>query len=117
MVTSEHLSFVSAAYNVLLDRDPEPAGLKHWSECLANGLSRPQFLRAVISSNECQTRLGSPLGDCLDGLDLVLSIGDCQFRVPAGDQSLVPYLVKDRQWEPTIVSLPDGTPRPFGHLR
>jgi FkbM family methyltransferase len=103
MVTSEHLSFVSAAYNLLLDRDPEPAGLKHWSECLANGLSRAQFLRAVISSNECRTRLGSPLGDCLDGLDLVLSIDDCQFRVPAGDQSLVPYLVKDRQWEPTIV--------------
>jgi FkbM family methyltransferase len=103
MVTSEHLAFVSAAYNLLLDRDPEPAGLKHWSECLANGLSKTQFLRAVISSNECQKRLGSPLGDCLDGLDLVLSIGDCQFRVPAGDQSLVPYLVKDRQWEPTIV--------------
>jgi FkbM family methyltransferase len=103
MATSEHLSFVSAAYNVLLDRDPEPAGLKHWSECLANGLSKPQFLRAVISSTECQTRLGSPIGDCLDGLDLVLPIGDCQFRVPAGDQSLVPYLVKDRQWEPAIV--------------
>ena len=68
MVTSEHLSFVSSAYKVLLDRDPEPAGLKHWSECLANGLPKPQFLRAVISSNECQTRLGSPLGDRLDGL-------------------------------------------------
>ena len=103
MVTAEHLSFVSAVYNVLLDRDPEPAGLKHWSECLANGLSKPQFLRAVISSNECQARLGSPLGDGLDGLDLVLPIGDCQFRVPAGDQSLVPYLVKDRQWEPMII--------------
>ena len=103
MATSEHLSFVSAAYQVLLDRDPEPAGLKHWSECLANGLSKPQFLRAVIASNECQIRLGNPLGDYLDGLDLVLSIGDCQFRVPASDQSLVPYLVKDRQWEPTIV--------------
>jgi FkbM family methyltransferase len=102
MVTSEHLSFVSAAYKVLLDRDPEPAGLKHWSECLANGLPKAQFLRAVISSNECQTRLGSPLGDCLAGLDLVLSIGDCQFRVPASDLSLVPYLVKDRQWEPVI---------------
>jgi FkbM family methyltransferase len=103
MVSSEHHSFVNAAYNVLLDRDPEPAGLRHWSECLANGLTKTQFLRAVISSSECQSRLGSPLGDGLDGLDLVVSIGDCQFRVPASDQSLVPYLVKDRQWEPMIL--------------
>ena len=61
MVTSKHLAFVSAAYNVLLDRDPGPAGLKHWSECLANGLSKTQFLRAV-------EKYGVTVDDFLAGL-------------------------------------------------
>jgi FkbM family methyltransferase len=103
MVTSDQLRLVTSAYNLLLDRDPEPAGLKHWSECLANGLSKAEFLRAVISSSECQGKLDAPLADGFDGVDLIVPLGDCRFVVPATDRSLVPYLLKDKAWEPTII--------------
>jgi FkbM family methyltransferase len=103
MVTAEELRLVTSAYNLLLDRDPEPAGLKHWSECLANGLSKAEFLRAVIASSEFQGKLDAPLADCLEGVDLILPLGDCRFVVPATDRSLVPYLLKDKAWEPSIL--------------
>jgi FkbM family methyltransferase len=103
MVTADELRLVTSVYNLLLDRDPEPAGLKHWSECLANGLSKAEFLRAVISSSECQGKLDASLVDGFDGVDLILPLGDCRFVVPATDRSLVPYLLKDKAWEPAIV--------------
>jgi FkbM family methyltransferase len=95
---------VAAAYNLLLDRDPEPAGLRHWSSALASGLPRTQFVRAMLSSAEFRQRMATPeeltkYGD----VDLIIPIGGAQLRTPASDTSLVPHLLAHRSWEPHIL--------------
>ena len=95
---------VRAAYNLLLERDPEPAGLKHWSRALDNGLSRVEFVRAVLASTECKEKMGA-----VDNLtkyrdiDLIIPVDGHQFRVPASDMSLVPHVLSHRSWEPHVM--------------
>jgi FkbM family methyltransferase len=95
---------VQAAYNLLLNRDPEPAGLKHWSHALDDGLSRVEFVRAVLASTEFREQMASveDLTKYRD-IDLIIPIGANQFRVPASDISLVPHLLAHRCWEPHIM--------------
>ena len=96
---------VAAAYNLLLDRDPEPAGLKHWSSALESGLARSEFVRAVLASAEFRARMAA--SDTLTryhDVDLIIPVGGGQFRVPASDLSLVPHLLAHRCWEPHILS-------------
>jgi len=104
---------VHAAYNLLLSRDPEPAGLTHWTTALANGLPRAEFLRAVLASSEFRQRMIA-VDDLprLQDVDLIIPVCDCQFRVPASDISLVPHLLAHRCWEPHIMRFLQQTLRP-----
>ena len=94
---------VSVAYNLLLNREPDPAGLKHWSTELDNGLSRMKFVHAVLTSAEFKQQMASvdDLTKYRD-IDLIIPVGDMQFRVPASDNSLVPHLLAHRSWEPHV---------------
>jgi len=100
---SNHDELVKAAYNVLLDRDPEPGGLKYWSSALQNGLRKEEFLRAFLHSLEFREKMGSidELGKYAD-VDLVIPIKGCRLQVPSADLSLVPYLLDYRCWEPHV---------------
>jgi FkbM family methyltransferase len=104
MANPQNIQFVKSVYNILLDRDPEPAGLSHWSESLANGLSQKEFIRAVISSAEFRSKMSSLPEDNLDDVDLIVRIGSQQLRLPANDLSLVPHLLKHRSWEPHVTN-------------
>lgn len=100
---SEHEKLVTATYNVLLNREPEPAGLKHWSHALENGLRREEFLHAMLSSAEFREKSGSlEIFSKYQDIDLIVPIQGNQFRVPATDLSLVPDLIEHRCWEPHI---------------
>ncbi|MFP4512274.1 MAG: DUF4214 domain-containing protein [Acidimicrobiales bacterium] len=44
--------FVRALYRDILDRDPDPAGLTHWSAQVAAGAPRTRVARAVLTSPE-----------------------------------------------------------------
>src|SRR5688572_2873583 len=95
---------VVAAYNLLFGRDPEPAGLKHWSSALEGGLPRTAFLHAMLASEEFRQRM--PTEEALTkyrDVDLIIPIQNRQFRVPASDTSLVPHLLAHRCWEPHIL--------------
>src|SRR5210317_1632453 len=83
---------VTAAYNVLFDRDPEPEGLKHWASALRNGMSREEFLQACLTSAEFQTRIqyANSFAKYSD-VDLVIPLQAHQLRVPASDRYLVPH--------------------------
>ncbi|HKE88055.1 MAG TPA: FkbM family methyltransferase [Vicinamibacterales bacterium] len=96
---------VRAAYNLLLSRDPEAAGLRHWSSALQNGLSRVEFIRAVLASTEFRESMAAveDLTKYQD-VDLIIPLDGRQFRVPASDVSLVPHLLKDRCWEPHVMA-------------
>jgi FkbM family methyltransferase len=96
---------VAAAYNLLFGRDPEPAGLKHWSSALEDGLPRTEFLRAMLASEEFRQRM--PAEEALTkhrDVDLIIPIQNRQFRVPASDTSLVPHLLAHRCWEPHVLN-------------
>jgi len=94
---------VRAAYNLLLDREPEPVGLKHWSTALRNGLSKVEFVRAVLASAEFKQTMDAV--EDMSGyrdVDLIIPVRGQQLRVPASDISLVPHLLKQRCWEPHL---------------
>jgi FkbM family methyltransferase len=96
-------AIVKRTYEVLLGREPDLGGLKHWTSSLASGLSEEDLLRSVLSSAEFRSRFGS-----LDtfskyrDVDLILSAQGHEFRLPAADLSLVPHLLEHRAWEPHI---------------
>ena len=94
---------VQAAYNLLLNREPEPVGLKHWSIALQNGLSRVEFVRAILASTEFKQTMEA-VEDLTryHDVDLVIPVRGQQLRVPASDISLVPHLLKHRCWEPHV---------------
>jgi FkbM family methyltransferase len=102
IVRSEEV--VQSAYNLLLNREPEPAGLKHWAHALDHGLSRVEFVRAVLASTEFRAQMASveDLTKYRD-IDLIIPVGGSQFRVPASDISLVPHLMAHRCWEPHVM--------------
>lgn len=93
---------VQLAYHLLLNRDPEEAGLQHWSSALDQGLSRVDFVRAVLASPEFQQQLAFTDVAAYHDVDLVVPIAGLQFRVPASDVSLVPHLLARRCWEPHV---------------
>jgi FkbM family methyltransferase len=99
----QYEDLVRSVYSVLLDREPEPAGLKHWSSALCNGLQKDEFLRSILASAEFREKSGfsESLAKYRD-VDLVLPIQGHQFRVPAADTSLVPHLLEHRSWEPHL---------------
>lgn len=45
-------SLISAAYCILFDREPDIGAVEYWTERLDNGLSKDQFLRALVHSPE-----------------------------------------------------------------
>jgi FkbM family methyltransferase len=94
---------VRSAYNLLLDREPEPAGLHHWTWTLDNGLSREEFVRAILASDEFKAKMAdaerlTPFND----VDLIIPVSGHELRVPASDRAIVPYLLKYRCWEPHL---------------
>jgi FkbM family methyltransferase len=102
MIESSH-QIVATAYKLLLDRDPEPAGLHYWSSALESGLARAEFIRAVLESDEFQARMD--LAETLvryDDVDLVIPVGNSRFMLPASDRWVVPHLLKYRSWEPHL---------------
>jgi FkbM family methyltransferase len=102
-LVADNEAIVKRIYNVLLGRDPEPGGLKHWTSCLATGLSEEDLLRSVVSSAEFRGRIGST--DAFNkfrDVDLIVSVQGREFRLPATDLSLVPHLLEHRSWEPHI---------------
>ena len=95
--------FVTAAYCVLLGRDPEPAGLRHWSAMLSNGLARTQFIHAVLSSAEFRGRMATVNQfDEYHDVDVMVPMPPHQFRLPLADLSFVPTFLKERVWEPHV---------------
>jgi FkbM family methyltransferase len=94
---------VRSAYNLLLGRDPEPAGLRHWSHALENGLSRVEFVRAILASAEFRDTM-TAVEDLtrFQNVDLIIPVCGRALRVPASDVSLVPHLLKHRCWEPHV---------------
>jgi len=104
---------VEAAYQLLLNREPDSAGLKHWSSALAQGLPTIDFVRAVLASAEFRSRVPSSDAPTAQGdVDLIIPVQSAQLRVPASDLSLVPHLLKHRSWEPHITSWLARTLRP-----
>lgn len=100
---TDYEAIVKRTYKVLLGRDPDPGGLKHWTSSLASGLSEEDLLRAVLSSVECRGRLGpTDTFDKFRDVDLIFSAQGREFRLPAADLSLVPHLLEYRSWEPHI---------------
>jgi FkbM family methyltransferase len=100
---SEHEELVKATYSVLLNRDPEPAGLKHWSTALQGGLLREDFLRAILSSLEFREKMDATEGfSKYQDVDFIIPIQGHQIRAPAADLSLVPHLLDHRSWEPHL---------------
>ncbi|MDN4056589.1 DUF4214 domain-containing protein, partial [Massilia sp. YIM B02763] len=45
-------ALVTQLYRSLLGRDPEPAGLAHWTQALANGMTASQLEASIRGSNE-----------------------------------------------------------------
>ena len=104
---------VTTAYNLLLDRDPEPAGLKHWSSALESGMPRAEFVRAILASAEFRAHMTK--ADALtnyEGVDVIVPIGEYQFRLPAADLSVVPQLLAHRCWEPHVMAFLTRTLQP-----
>jgi FkbM family methyltransferase len=100
---SEHQEFVKAMYNLLLNREPDPAGLKHWATALQNGLRKEEFLHAVLASLEFREKMGLTEGfSKYQDIDLIVPIRAYQLRVPAADLVLVPHLLDHRSWEPHL---------------
>jgi FkbM family methyltransferase len=100
---TDNEAIVRRIYSVLLGRDPDAGGLKHWTSSLASGLSEEDLLRSFLSSTEFRNRLGST--DTFNkyrDVDLILSAQGYEFRLPAADLSLVPHLLEHRSWEPHI---------------
>ena len=95
---------VHAAYNLLLNREPEPVALTHWTQALDGGLSRVEFVRAVLASTEFRGQMEA-IADLTEyrDIDLIIPIDTHQFRVPASDLSLVPHLLNLRCWEPHVL--------------
>src|ERR671918_1498992 len=90
---AEHV--VEVAYNLLLSRDPDPAGLKHWSSALESGLPTVEFVRAVLLSGEFRQKMSVPddINQYRD-VDLIIPVGGSKLQVPASDAQLVPHLLK-----------------------
>ena len=94
---------VRAVYALLLNREPEPEGLAHWTAALEGGLPREQFVGAVLASDEYRRNTCSPSAAvAYDDVDLIIPLRGHELRVPAADSALVPYLLRDRCWEPHI---------------
>jgi SAM-dependent methyltransferase len=51
-----HRAFVDCAFGVLLGRDPDPEGRAYYAAALAQGGARIQVLRALVLSEEFETR-------------------------------------------------------------
>lgn len=102
MIASDD-EFVTATYCVLLGRDPEPAGLRHWSTLLEKGLERAQFIHAVVSSAEFRSRMATvDRPSEYRDVDVVVPMPPHEFRLPLADLSFVPTFLKDRIWEPHV---------------
>lgn len=104
---------VIAAYNLLLNRDPEPAGLQYWSDLLSRGLSNEKLLQSITSSEEFQlihqkwfpTDQLQRLADIR--ADLIFSIPNgLKLIAPPADRSIVPSIIDCAGvWEPHITRL------------
>jgi FkbM family methyltransferase len=103
---------VEAAYQLLLNREPDAAGLKHWSSALAQGLPTIDFVRAVLASAEFRSKVPNDAPTTDGDVDLIIPVQGAQLRVPASDLSLVPHLLKHRSWEPHIANWLAQTLRP-----
>jgi len=55
--TPDPKDLVYAAYRVLLEREPDADGLRHWTSKLATGLTPLQLLLAIVDSREFRGRL------------------------------------------------------------
>ena len=91
---------VGVAYSLLLNREPEPEALRHWSAALENGLSQEQFVQAVLASSEFRQKMGT--AETHEDVDLIIPMLGRQLRVPASDRDLVPHLLQHRCWEPHL---------------
>ena len=104
---------VRDAYKLLLDREPDPGGLKHYNAMMAQGMSKEDFLKALISSAEFRNRVG-PIGffQKYDDIDLIIPLKNFRLQVPACDSFLVPYLLEHRIWESHITNFLRQTLKP-----
>jgi FkbM family methyltransferase len=103
IVVGNEEQLVASAYRLLLGRKPEPAGLRHWSQMLRAGMSREEFLLAMIGGTEFRARVGAAEGfDRYADIDLIIPLRGRRLRVPAVDRSLVPHLIAHREWEPHL---------------
>src|SRR5262245_54160947 len=93
---------VRTAYNLLLNREPEPAAIEYWTAQLQKGLPQDQFVQTVLESGEFREKVSTRHDRLYDDVDLIIPIVGRQWRVPATDRALVPHLLDARCWEPHL---------------
>ncbi|MGM0368723.1 MAG: DUF4214 domain-containing protein [Actinomycetota bacterium] len=54
--------FIAVLYKVLLDREPDDAGLEHWVSTLEQGSRREEIIEKIINSGEFKARLERDFG-------------------------------------------------------
>src|SRR5262245_27931178 len=52
-----YLDYIKFLYNVLFDRDPESAAIKHWSDYLSKGLTLRELFEALWNSEEFASKV------------------------------------------------------------
>jgi hypothetical protein len=74
MLKDYNARLVHDAYRLLFDREPDPGGLRHYKAMLSQGMSKTDFLKALISSAEFRNKVGS--------MDFLQKYNDIDLIVP-----------------------------------
>ncbi|HEX8997011.1 MAG TPA: FkbM family methyltransferase [Ktedonobacterales bacterium] len=112
MTVNEATEYVAWAYQLLLDRAPDPEGESYWVGRLLGGLSKEEFLQSVTRSDEYAARRSDPGVFAQEAsrwaivkelnCDLIVPITEVgannqfAFRVPARDLSVTQGLIDNR---------------------
>jgi hypothetical protein len=103
--------FVCTAYENLLGRTPDSAGLTYWSNLLSSGLSRSAVAGAIAGSTECRSNLVSGyyetfLGRAPDYAGLTYWVA--QLNAGATDQSVLASILGSGQFYADSGGTPGG---------
>jgi len=91
-----------SAYRLLLGRDPEPEALTTSLRSLESGLSREEFIRSILASDEFRAKVDTvPI---YPDVDVIVPLNGMRLCGPAADRLLIPTLLKERCWEPHITA-------------
>lgn len=101
---------IKSAYNILLNRDPDPEGEVFWCRKLREGMSRHQFLHNMVESDEFQKNkpIWLDLGlwqKCRDlRAEIILDLPMGKFCGPATDSTVFSSILQQNGvYEPHVV--------------